>query len=111
MMQTMYNLGVRRAILMGSGPLGCAPGEIVQHSLDGECAPELQAAAQIFEPQLAQMVQNLNHELGADVFVAANTKLMHNDIITNPQAFGKNPFSTKYKSLNLTFSNDILCRF
>ncbi|KAL7589404.1 GDSL esterase/lipase At5g33370 [Lactuca sativa] len=87
-LMTMYNLGVRRAILMGSGPLGCAPGEIVQHSLDGECAPELQAAAQIFEPQLAQMVQNLNHELGADVFVAANTKLMHNDIITNPQAFG-----------------------
>ncbi|KAL4574689.1 hypothetical protein LXL04_021525 [Taraxacum kok-saghyz] len=87
-LKTLYGLGVRRAILMGSGPLGCAPAEIAQHSVDGECAGNLQAAAELFEPQLAEMVKSINAELGADVFVAANTKLMHNNIITDPHSYG-----------------------
>ncbi|GKD51151.1 GDSL esterase/lipase-like protein [Tanacetum coccineum] len=88
MMQTLHEMGVRRAILMGSGPLGCAPAEIAQHGLNGECATELQAAAALYEPQLAQMVQDLNAKLGSHVFIAANTKLMHNDFIKDPQAYG-----------------------
>lgn len=75
---------------MGSGPLGCAPAELALHSSNGECANDLQAAAELFEPQLIRLVQNVNAELGAHVFIAANTKLMHHNIITDPQAFGKN---------------------
>ncbi|KAI7756035.1 hypothetical protein M8C21_004663, partial [Ambrosia artemisiifolia] len=85
---TLYESGVRRAILLGSGPLGCAPAELAVHSSNGECAAELQAAAELFEPQLVQLVQEVNAELGDHVFVAANTKLMHHNIITDPQAFG-----------------------
>lgn len=92
MMQTLYETGVRRVIVMGSGPLGCAPGELAQHSPNGECAPGPQAAAELFEPQLTQMVQDLNVEFGAHVFIAANTKLMHHDIFTDPQAYGKKHF-------------------
>ncbi|GKE73300.1 GDSL esterase/lipase-like protein, partial [Tanacetum coccineum] len=84
---TLHEMGVRRAILMGSGPLGCAPAEIAQHGLNAECATELQAAAALYEPQLAQMVQDLNAKLGSRVFIAANTKLMHNDFIKDPQAY------------------------
>ncbi|KAK9063067.1 hypothetical protein SSX86_016937 [Deinandra increscens subsp. villosa] len=84
----LHENGVRRAILMGSGPLGCAPAELALHSSNGECAADLQAAAELFEPQLVQMVQDVNAELGEHVFIAANTKLMHHNIITDPQAFG-----------------------
>ncbi|MFS7961998.1 putative triacylglycerol lipase [Helianthus anomalus] len=87
-MMTLYESGVRRAILLGSGPLGCAPAEIALHSSNGECATELQAAADLFEPQLVKLVQEVNAELGDHVFIAANTKLMHHNIITDPQAFG-----------------------
>nr|XP_043613318.1 GDSL esterase/lipase At5g33370-like [Erigeron canadensis] len=87
-LMTLYGLGVRRAILMSPGPLGCAPAEIALRSSNGECAAELQAAAELFIPQLAQMVEEINGELGSHVFVAANTRLMHKDIITDPQAFG-----------------------
>ncbi|KAI3819038.1 hypothetical protein L1987_12860 [Smallanthus sonchifolius] len=87
-LMTLYESGVRRAILMGSGPLGCAPAELALHSSTGECATELQAAAELFEPHLVQMVQQVNAELGAHVFIAANTKLMNHNIITDPQAFG-----------------------
>ncbi|KAI3732310.1 hypothetical protein L1987_63514 [Smallanthus sonchifolius] len=87
-LMTLYENGVRRAVLMGSGPLGCAPAELALHSSTGECAAELQAAAELFEPQLVQMVKEVNIELGAHVFIAANTKLMNHNIITDPQAFG-----------------------
>ncbi|CAI9285732.1 unnamed protein product [Lactuca saligna] len=85
----MYEMGVRRAILLGSGPLGCAPAEIAQHNkLSGECSTDLQAAAELFEPQVDQMVKNLNAELGTEVFISANTRLMHFDMMNNPQAYG-----------------------
>ncbi|XP_076923840.1 GDSL esterase/lipase At5g33370-like [Bidens hawaiensis] len=87
-MMNLYESGVRRVILMGTGPLGCAPAEMALHSSNGECAGELQAASELFEPQLVQLVQEVNAKLGDHVFIAANTKLMHNNIITNPQAFG-----------------------
>ncbi|KAD4583958.1 hypothetical protein E3N88_21559 [Mikania micrantha] len=87
-LDTLYKLGARRVIVMGTGPLGCAPAERMQHSLTGDCATDLQAAAALFEPQLEQMVQDLNAKYHAHVFVAANTKLMHHDMITDPKAFG-----------------------
>ncbi|XP_071688753.1 GDSL esterase/lipase At5g33370-like [Rutidosis leptorrhynchoides] len=87
-LMTLYDLGVRRAILMGPGPLGCAPAMRARRSLDGQCATSPQAAAELFEPQLYQMVQDLNNQLGSHVFITAHTKLMHEDIFSNPQAFG-----------------------
>ncbi|MFS7937441.1 putative triacylglycerol lipase [Helianthus anomalus] len=87
-LEKLYELGARRVIVMGSGPLGCAPAERMQHSKTGDCATDLQAAAALFEPQLTQMVQDLNAKYHADVFVAANTKLMNHDMITDPKAFG-----------------------
>lgn len=77
-------------IVTGTGPLGCVPAELAQHSRRGECAVELQRASSLFNPQLAQMIMQLNQELGADVFIAANTNQMHLNFITNPQAFGTN---------------------
>nr|XP_043615655.1 GDSL esterase/lipase LTL1-like [Erigeron canadensis] len=87
-LEKLYELGARRVIVMGPGPLGCAPGERMFHNTHGECSPDLQAAASLFEPQLAKMVQDLNAEYHADVFIAANSKLMHHDLISDPKAFG-----------------------
>lgn len=84
----LYELGARRVIVMGSGPLGCAPAERAQHSVTGECATDLQAAAALFEPQLTEMLKDLNNEYHDDVFIAANTQLMHHDMISDPHAYG-----------------------
>lgn len=75
--------------MTGTGPLGCVPAELAQRSRNGECAPELQQAAALFNPQLTQMLQGLNSEVGSNVFIAANTQQMHINFITNPQAYGK----------------------
>ncbi|NP_001307298.1 GDSL esterase/lipase precursor [Solanum lycopersicum] len=87
-LMNVYNLGARRVIVTGTGPLGCVPAELAQRSRNGECSPELQRAAGLFNPQLTQMLQGLNSELGSDVFIAANTQQMHTNFITNPQAYG-----------------------
>lgn len=81
-------MGARRVLVTGTGPLGCVPAELAQHSRGGECATELQRAASLYNPQLVEMIKELNSEIGFDVFVGANTNQMHLDFINSPQAFG-----------------------
>ncbi|KAH7543350.1 GDSL esterase/lipase At5g33370 [Ziziphus jujuba] len=84
----LYDLGARRVLVTGTGPLGCVPAELAMRSRNGECAADLQQAASLFNPQLVQMIRGINSQVGSDVFVAANTQLMSNDFISNPRAFG-----------------------
>ncbi|GAV69756.1 Lipase_GDSL domain-containing protein [Cephalotus follicularis] len=84
----LYDLGARRVLVTGTGPLGCVPAELAMRSRNGECSAELQRAAALYNPQLAQMLQQLNNKYGSDIFIAANTQQSHTDFITNPQAYG-----------------------
>ncbi|MFS8012206.1 putative triacylglycerol lipase [Helianthus anomalus] len=84
----LYNLGARRVLVTGTGPLGCAPAELAQRSQNGECAAELQRAAQLFNPQLYQMLDDLNSKIGSHVFIKVNSKKMHSDFISDPRAYG-----------------------
>lgn len=106
-MQKLYDLGARRVLVTGTGPLGCVPAELAQRSRAGECAVELMRAAALFNPQLTDMLASLNSELGADVFVAANTYTMHMDFVSNPQAYGNVQFQyadNNYRHLIYAFS-------
>ncbi|RVX19403.1 GDSL esterase/lipase [Vitis vinifera] len=47
-----------------------------------------QLAAAIFNPQLVEMAQGLNSELGSNIFITANAFEMHMDFITDPQLYG-----------------------
>ncbi|KAJ7978204.1 GDSL esterase/lipase family [Quillaja saponaria] len=88
LLQRLYDLGARRVIVTGTGPMGCVPAELATRGRNGQCSAELQRAASLFNPQLAQMLRQLNSGVGRDVFIAANIQQMHNDFVTNPQAFG-----------------------
>ncbi|XP_062084325.1 GDSL esterase/lipase At5g33370-like [Humulus lupulus] len=84
----LYELGARRVLVTGTGPLGCVPAELAQRGRNGQCAVELQRAAALFNPQLVDIINSLNSEIGTDVFIAANAFNMHMDFISNPRAYG-----------------------
>ncbi|KMT13886.1 hypothetical protein BVRB_4g077280 [Beta vulgaris subsp. vulgaris] len=87
-LQRLYELGPRRVLVTGTGPLGCVPSEIAQRGRNGNCADELQKAASLFNPRLVQMINQLNNKIGSHVFVAANAFQMHMDFINNPRSYG-----------------------
>ncbi|XP_027366654.1 GDSL esterase/lipase At5g33370-like [Abrus precatorius] len=87
-LRRLYDLGGRRVVVTGTGPLGCVPAELALRGSNGECSSELQQAASLFNPQLVDLINQLNKEVGSHVFIAANTQLMHDDFVTDPQAFG-----------------------
>lgn len=88
-MQRLYELGARRVFVTSTGPLGCVPAELAMTgSRNGECAPRLQQAAKIYNPELLRMLKELNGEIGSDVFISANAFQMNMDLINNPKKFG-----------------------
>ncbi|CAL5031129.1 unnamed protein product [Urochloa decumbens] len=84
----LYELGARRVVVTGTGMIGCVPAELAMHSIDGECARDLTEAADLFNPQLAQMLGELNADIGRDVFISANTNRVSFDFMFNPQDYG-----------------------
>lgn len=106
--QKLYDIGARRVLVTGTGPLGCVPAELAQRSSNGECSAELQHAASLFNPQLVQMIGQLNSEIGSNVFIGANTQQMHNDFINNPRAYGKYTNFTTTLLHNQPYSQSLL---
>jgi hypothetical protein len=89
LLQRIYDLGARRVIVTGTGPLGCVPAELAMRGTDEDrCDAELQRASTLYNPQLQHMVQGLNKKIGKDIFITANTALIHSDYISNPKAYG-----------------------
>ncbi|CAJ1897997.1 unnamed protein product [Sphenostylis stenocarpa] len=87
-MQRLYELGSRRVLVTGTGPLGCIPSQLATKSTNGECVPELQQAMEIFNPLLDNMIKDLNSQLGNQIFISVNAFLMNLNIITNPEKYG-----------------------
>ncbi|KAF9661093.1 hypothetical protein SADUNF_Sadunf19G0031900 [Salix dunnii] len=88
LLMRLYDLGARRVLVTGTGPMGCVPAELAQRSTNGQCSAELQRAAALYNPQLTQMIGELNNQYGADIFIAANTRQMASDFVSNPRAYG-----------------------
>ncbi|CAM0943018.1 unnamed protein product [Alopecurus aequalis] len=88
-LRRIHGLGANRILVTGVGPIGCVPAELALHSLDGRCDPELQRAAEAYNPQLETMLAELNAEVGGNgVYVGVNTRRMHDDFIADPRAYG-----------------------
>ncbi|KAL5990272.1 hypothetical protein ACLOJK_011169 [Asimina triloba] len=85
----LSELGARKVLVTGIGPLGCVPSVLATRSQNnGTCVPELGQVSVVYNKQLEQMLSALNNDLQSNVFVGADTHLMQRDFITDPQAFG-----------------------
>lgn len=78
-----------RVLVTGAGPLGCAPAELARTGTsNGRCSAELQRAGSLYDPQLTQMINELNRKIGKTVFIAANTNQMQVDFLSTPRSYG-----------------------
>ncbi|KAJ8505166.1 hypothetical protein OPV22_006052 [Ensete ventricosum] len=84
----LYDLGSRQVLVTGVGPLGCVPAILATRSRTGACDLEMQRVPDMYNPQLVQLMSELNSHYGADVFVAVNAFKMHMDFISDPAAYG-----------------------
>ncbi|KAE8662616.1 GDSL esterase/lipase [Hibiscus syriacus] len=86
LLMRLYDLGARKVLVTGTGPMGCVPAELAMRSPSGQCDTELQRAAALYNPQLVNMINELNSQHGSNIFIAANTQQQTTDF--NDPAYG-----------------------
>ncbi|XP_025013624.2 GDSL esterase/lipase At5g33370 [Ricinus communis] len=88
LLMKLYQLGPRRVLGTGTGPLGGMPAELAMPGTDGGCSAELQRAASLCNPQLVEMLNEFNGKIGRDVIIGVNTQQMNLDFVNDPEACG-----------------------
>ncbi|WOL12917.1 GDSL esterase/lipase [Canna indica] len=65
----IYELGSRRVLVTGVGPLGCVPAELALRSRTGACDPELMRIPDLYNPQMIALLNQLNAQFGSQMRV------------------------------------------
>ena len=66
----MHDIGARKMVLVGAGPIGCTPYALATH---GACIEEQNAAALIFSSKLKSLVDRFNNQFRDSKFVFRNS--------------------------------------
>ncbi|MCO5564007.1 hypothetical protein L7F22_017662 [Adiantum nelumboides] len=87
---TLYELGVRRFLITGVGPLGCIPNVLATKSKDGRCVGYVNQLVQGFNAEVLQLVNQLNSnpQLTGATFLYAKVYNTFDSILTNPSKYG-----------------------
>lgn len=86
--QRLYQLGARKMMFHGIGPLGCIPSQRAKSSR-GQCLKQVNLWVQQFNSEVQKLLANLNRHLPSAQFSFADTYQAVLDLIDNPTAYGK----------------------
>ena len=89
-MQRLHELGARKFVVVGVGPLGCIPFVRAFKLLPSrKCSGEVNALVQGYNEKLKELLNRLNQEMGPEaIFVFANSYDVFMKIIANYRQFG-----------------------
>jgi hypothetical protein len=87
MAQTLHNLGVRKLLFTGLGPVGCIPLQRVL-TTDGGCQQNLNDYAVKFNVAVKNLITDLSSKLPAAGFIFADGYDFFTKLIENPKAYG-----------------------
>lgn len=85
--QRLHQLGARKVIFHGLGPLGCAPSQRVK-SKNGECLKRVNEWVTQFNTRVRKLLVSLNSELPDAGLAYADIYTPVFDLIQKPRAYG-----------------------
>ncbi|XP_057784126.1 GDSL esterase/lipase At5g37690 [Salvia miltiorrhiza] len=83
----LYEVGARKMIFHGLGPLGCIPSQRMKSSR-GQCLNQVNLWVQHFNSKVSQLISTLNSHLPSSHLVFADTYQPVLDLINNPSSYG-----------------------
>ncbi|KAJ1391146.1 SGNH hydrolase superfamily [Sesbania bispinosa] len=83
----LYQLGARKMVFHGLGPLGCIPSQRVK-SKRGQCLKRVNEWILQFNSNVQKLIYKLNHRLPNAELIFADTYPLVLDLIDNPSAYG-----------------------
>ncbi|KAK4417074.1 GDSL esterase/lipase [Sesamum alatum] len=83
----LYQLGARKMVFHGLGPLGCIPSQRAKSSR-GQCLAQVNLWVQQFNSKVKKLITTLNAHLPSSHFTFADTYDQVFDLIQNPTAYG-----------------------
>ncbi|KAG5064276.1 hypothetical protein AAZX31_02G229600 [Glycine max] len=86
-LQSLYQLGARKIVFHGLGPLGCIPSQRVK-SKRGQCLKRVNEWILQFNSNVQKLINTLNHRLPNAKFIFADTYPLVLDLINNPSTYG-----------------------
>ncbi|KAJ4842439.1 hypothetical protein Tsubulata_043172 [Turnera subulata] len=114
--KNLYNMSVRKVVVMGLPPIGCAPYYLWRYgSEQGECIDEINDTMMEFNFIMRYMIEGLGQELFDAQITFCDIYEGSMDIIDNHEHYGFNVTSDaccgigKYKGLFLCLSPDMAC--
>ena len=89
--QRLYNLGARKMVLAGSGPLGCIPSQLsmVRGKNSSGCVTKINNLISMFNSRLQDLPNTLNKTLPGSFFIYQNFYDLFHDMVVNPSRYGK----------------------
>lgn len=86
--QSMYNIGARKMLLVGIGPLGCIPSQLAMNNITIRCVERANELVKQFNQYLIPAMIKLNSTLPGSFFVYHNIYDTFSDMIQNPSKYG-----------------------
>ncbi|KAH6803775.1 SGNH hydrolase-type esterase superfamily protein [Perilla frutescens var. frutescens] len=83
----LYQVGARKMIFHGVGPLGCIPSQRVK-SRRGQCLSQVNLWVQQFNSKVKELIATLNSHLPSSQIIFADAYEPVLDLINNPSSYG-----------------------
>ncbi|XP_054825316.1 GDSL esterase/lipase At1g71691 isoform X2 [Prosopis cineraria] len=114
--KNLYNVNVRKVVVMGLAPIGCAPHYLWQYgSKDGECIEQINDMVMEFNFLMRYMIEKLTQELADFNIIFCDVLQGSMDILKNHEHYGFNETKEaccgfgKYKGWIMCLSPEMAC--
>jgi GDSL-like Lipase/Acylhydrolase len=89
----LFDLGVRKAVIVGLGQIGCIPYELARlnnsTNKSTPCNESINKAISMFNTGVLQIIKRFNTEKPDAKFIYVNTLESSKDLVTNAATYGK----------------------